>query len=105
MSTSSTLTTNALDPPNVHYAAISFYQGPFNHQCIHVVGITTTEIEQILNKYGKNAVNRETKYVDIVGYTALEVANYLAEQFMYRIISTSGTQGEFCFVMERPINR
>lgn len=93
---------SALDPPNVHYAAISFYQGPFNHQCIHVVGVTASESDQLVDKYGKAAVLRETKYVDIVGYTALDVANFLAERCKYRIISTSGTQGEFCFVLERP---
>lgn len=92
---------NFLDPPNVHYAAISFYQGPYNHQCIHLVGATKDEEEQLILKFGRAVIVREAKYIDIVGFTALDVANFLAEKFRYRIISTSGTQGEFCFVLQR----
>lgn len=92
---------NALTNPFLHYVAISFYQGPYNNRCIHVVGLTRDEVLKTLQTYGNAASDRAVQYVDIAGYTPLHIANFLAENFSYRIISTSATGGEFVFVLER----
>lgn len=97
----SEIMSSALTKPNTHYCAISFYQGPYNNRCIHVVGLTHNEVTKTLQNYGNCASDRPIQYVDIAGYTPLHIANFLAETFKYQIISTSATGGEFVFVMER----
>lgn len=93
--------TETMSNAHVHYCAVSFYQGPYNNRCIHVVGLTHDEVVKTLHTYGTAASDRPVQYVDIAGYTPLHIGNFLAENFGYKVISTSATGGEFVFVFER----
>lgn len=78
---------NGLTNPHLHYCAISFYQGPYNSRCIHVVGLTHDEVLKTLQTYGNSASDRAVQFVDIAGYTPLHIANFLAENFSYQVYS------------------
>lgn len=94
-------TTNVENDTNIHYVAVSFYQGPYNNRCLQVIGLTKPEEIKLLEFYGPSASNNPIKHVDIAGHTPLDITNYLAENFNYRIVSTTASQGEFVFVLER----
>lgn len=84
-----------------HYVAVSFYQGPYNNRIVQVTGPSKMEEEKLLKDFGKHATNSAKKHIDIICHTPLDVTNYLSEQFGYRMVSTSATEGEFAFILER----
>lgn len=91
----------ALPTSSYHYVAVSFYQGPYNNRILQITGAAKAEEEKILRDFGKHATNSAKKHIDVISHTPLDVVNYLSEQFGYRMASTSATEGEFAFVLER----
>lgn len=87
--------------PSYHYVAVSFYQGPYNNRILQITGSTKLEEENILKDFGNHATNSAKKHIDVISHTPLDIVNYLSEKFGYRMASTSATEGEFAFVLER----